>query len=473
MRNILVEFSIVIISGLPAQAYIDLQTEEMGRDRLISLISDQPNVTTLDQVPALFPEEFLMNFILKHGIKRTGERGHPVETKVSQSADPLLPRAIIFDERTGFSVSYNGGGPEQKANQRLDILSFDHSAKTFNLEQIDFPIRPGHPHLTTSDCKTCHGPNQRPIFSMYPDWPSFYGSDNDELTGNTVVQKAEFADYKKFRAQVASLHPRYSPLFSAERVRKNLGRDIYASFPYRPDNSTQVRNVSRAFAFRPELRMGILYNRLTAQHVAARIIGSSRYSEFGTYFLFNLLQCGWSANGAKSAQQWQIKAEKLIGEKAKVLTGGLLDYRQNLKIFDLLVNDIDIRYSYTHPGYANQDASKKVMEIGYIGRYFNSYFDGSATIDELVAAKLYQDLSTRNSTLKGIISLWGLIDKYKHLQERFRYDRHFFTQMDQFGKWIHIPYPQQLASVHHRETFTAEFAQQHTRLCQALEKELK
>lgn len=46
-----------------------------------------------------------MNFVLKHGIKRKGERGHLNETKVSQSADPQRRLTIIYDERSGFIVS--------------------------------------------------------------------------------------------------------------------------------------------------------------------------------------------------------------------------------------------------------------------------------------------------------------------------------------------------------------------------------
>ena len=52
-----------------------------------------PGLKDLDELPAILPEEFRLNFILKHGIKRVGPRGHLVETRVSQSAVPNLPRS--------------------------------------------------------------------------------------------------------------------------------------------------------------------------------------------------------------------------------------------------------------------------------------------------------------------------------------------------------------------------------------------
>jgi hypothetical protein len=458
----------VLFVDQSSSAFIDGASEPMTKERLLEILKAHPSATTLDQLPALLPEPFLMNFILKHGVKRKGERGHLIETKVSQSADPQAPRAILWDERSGFSLSFNGGNPDQKANQRLDLLSFNHQTKRFLLEQIDFPIADGKARVTTSDCATCHGPDHRPIFSMYPDWPSFYGSDNDELTGQSELQQKELSGFSEFRDHIAPNHPRYKPLFSDARVERTLGLKLYPSFPYRQSNVEKARDVSRAFAFRPNLRMGIVFNRLNAQSVSARIKQHKRYEVFAPYFLFNLLQCAWSEASASARDQWLARVEKAIGQKPHTLSGGLLDYRQMLALFDLQIKDVDIRYSYDHPGYDNRDATSKPMEVGYIGRYFNSYFDGSATSDELIAAALYRDMPS----LKGLATVHGLTAKYAHFAERFKYDEPFFRQMDEWGEWIPIPYPAQLSAVHHREAFKAEFTRQYQQLCSALESQL-
>ena len=461
----------LVVSGIltttTAHSYIDSASNAFNRDGMLTLLAAHPNATKLDEVPALLPEPFLLNFILKHGVKRIGERGHLVESKVSQSSDPMAPRAIIWDERSGFSVSFNGGLANQTANQRLDMLSFDAKASTFLLEQIDFPLAVGGARPQTTDCASCHGPQHRPIFSMYPDWPSFYGSDNDELTGNSEVQKKEFADYTQFRATIAAHHPRYKPLFSSNRVKQRLGTDIYPSFPYRPNTAGDIQNVSRSFAFRPELRMGIMYNRLTSRSLISRIQAHKNYHDHAAFFLFNLLECSPALAQQSRVTRAQSDAASVIG-KAPRLYLDLMDYRQMWALFDMQVNDVDIRYTYGNADYANEDASDNVMRIGYIGRYFNSYFDGSATIDELVAAAIYEDLAASRPELKGLATPRGLVDKYQHLTARFKIDGPFFKQMDRFAKWIPIPYPSQLTATHHREGFSAAAADQHKRLCAAL-----
>ena len=93
------------------------------------------------------------------------------------------------------------------------------------------------------------------------------------------------------------------------------------------------------------------------------------------------------------------------------------------------------------------------MEVGYIGRYFNAYFDGSATIDELLSAAIYKDFAQTDSRFTNLVKPWGLVAKYGHLSARFNYDAEFFRTMDVLGEWIEMPYPKQLSAVHHRETF--------------------
>jgi hypothetical protein len=458
--------ALLVVSASTGSAYINLNESPMVRDQLVTDLQNHPEVTTLDQVPGILRPDFLMNFILKHGLKRQGERGHLVETKVSQSADPDAPRAIIFDERSGFTVSYNGGKPNQTAGQRLDIMSFETHTNTFSLEQIDFPIEPGQPHLKTSDCKMCHGPGMRPIFAMYPDWPAFYGSDNDELTRNTEVQKAELKNYRTFLDTVANVNPRYSPLFESEHIEQRLGLRVYPTFPYRQDVSEIPTAVSRAFAFRPSLRAGVIYNRLATKATFQKIKTHRNYQKFAAYFLFNAFECDPSSSRVQ--MKWAKQVQDATG-KAPVLHGARLDYLQLLSLFDLRINDIDIRYSYNHPGYANRDAKTKIMEVGYIGDYYNSYFDGSATTNELLSALIFKDLALENAHLRGLANPEGLAKKYRPLTARFSFDKDFFESADSLGEWLPIPYAKEVAAPQHRERYTTEMASQHRNLCDGIE----
>ena len=217
----LLSIAVISLLGLSmARAYTPALSQPEMSDIQLADIMEKNDVKSLDQLIPYLPKEMRSNFVMKHGIKRKGERGHLIEEKVSQSADPSLPRVITWDERNGYSVSYNGGGLGQKAGHRLDILSFDFLNSDFHLKAVDFKdeelndIYP--PKIsTTKSCQECHGPNDRPIFSMYPDWPSFYGSDNDEISNRSIeTQNKEIDDFVQFRKEQND-HPRYSPLFEA------------------------------------------------------------------------------------------------------------------------------------------------------------------------------------------------------------------------------------------------------------------
>ncbi len=466
--------------GRAADAVIDRQRAPMSKASLDALLDAHPEVTTLDGVPALLPGDFRANVTLKHGRLREGERGHLVERDVSQSSDPLAPRAILWDERSGFTVSYNGGAPGQTAGDSLDVHSFDAATKRFALTGLDF-TEGQRPTYAADGCNTCHGPRERPIFSMYPDWPSFYGSDNDELTdASKEVQTLELRDYRAFRQSVAQTNaPRYAPLFDPASVRASFrGLDPYETFPYRQDVATDIQAVSRAFTFRPSLRLGILMNRLVAQSVAREVMDHPRFAELGALFLHDVLECRWSSAEAFAGSGWKARVASVLGREPRTVAGGrTLHYRDLLALFGLEVRDVDIRYSYTHPGYANDDATTKIMEVGYIdGDYWNSYFDGSATIDELVAMQLVDSMAKTPAyaSLGALVtSANGLEAKYGRLPARWAFDKDFFQEMDRKGRWIPIPYPRaRIHDRHHREGFPERFATQHAALCGALERDL-
>ena len=469
---------VAFISSM-AQAYIDPSVPPMSNARVQQAVTNAFPVviSTLDQLPAVLPEDFRMNFVLKHGIKRTGERGHLVETIVSQSADPLLPRAIIWDERSGYTLSYNGGGREQTAAHRLDVLRFDNAAKSFHLEKVDFPLnQPGQLNFTSqgTDCLTCHGPSGRPIFSMYPDWPAFYGSDNDELLdSNKDAHRKELTDFQSFINQTAGTHSRYRPLFNDQAIRRRLGVRRYPTFPYRYDLQVSQEDASRAFAFRPGLRLGLMYNRLMAQHLMAKLQQHGNFARMGKFFLYNLLQCG-----TISADQTKARAEvaravteaQKLGVRTTLRGNVLMDYRAMWSLVGLKLNDVDIRFSYNHAGFNNTDASQNYMGVGYIGNYFNSYFDGSATIDELLAAQLFSYYSARHPGLSQLpVTLRGLTEKYSRFTARMNHDAPFFASMDSMSRWIPIPYPAAITSAHHREIYQNRFTEQHRLLCGNLE----
>ncbi|MBY0452982.1 MAG: hypothetical protein K2P92_08100, partial [Bdellovibrionaceae bacterium] len=485
--------------------------EKTTRELLLQKIKDN-GVTTLDQVPPLLSKSFASNFTIKHGLMTDengapihGPRGHLAEPDVpnlGMHSEPLSPRAFVFDPYSAFIISYNGGKKAdgvtpQQGGEDLDTLSFDFNAKTFQLSKIVFPLQSaGVAPLSTQKCSLCHGENSRPIFSMYPDWPRFYGSDNDELRlgqeplgagdppsdfkgadAMTIkrrdIQLREFAYFHKFKDEVAPHNSRFSPLFSSEAYGVHMFTEpssTYREYPYRsdveqPGEELDASSVSRSFTRRAGLRFNLLTSRLLVQQVVRKIETHPRFAKFGDFFVYNLMRCGveapaaiatpvtvmqkWSApllgalaetekSGALRYSKWNVAAQddsqRLLphgtftlpvsnGQKSLSLREGgkLLDYGQNLALFDLKINDVDMRFTYYHDAYLPENSYKdlcagsqgkhcgdQVMHVGYLQKsYFNSYNDGSTTMDEHLTAELLKVLSRSNPELANYLKARG------------------------------------------------------------------
>ncbi len=246
MRNIAL---IALFSSLIAQAgdYGSCKQDEHGIFSIACMeeFINQNEITDLDDYPRHLPQEFLVNFILKHNNGEIGPRGHLHEQDqpgLGQGADAINPRAIVYGQNldNGFTISYNGNY-SQKNGHTLDMMEYSEE-KGLMFWKADFT--PGHqPNINENDCMTCHGPKEkmRPVFSMYPDWPGFYGSDNDEITNPSMnipfvnydatievdydYQKNELKEYMRFRAEAQS-NPRYAPLYNEEEVKRVLDYDF-------------------------------------------------------------------------------------------------------------------------------------------------------------------------------------------------------------------------------------------------------
>lgn len=547
---------------------------QMTRENLLEIIRDH-NVSELDQVVPLLPKKFLSNFTIKHGLMNEGPRGHLAEGDVpglGLHSEPLAPRAFVYDPATGFVISYNGGkkhdGTPQEGGQALDTMSFDFHTKTFQLSKIDFPLpQPGRAQANSSTCTLCHGANHRPIFSMYPDWPRFYGSDNDELklgegTPTAIngvrdvitrkrfqFQEQERTQFHLFKAQVVPQHPRYAPLFDPESYavhRFTESNSSYKEYPYRSDveqlgEELDASAVSRSFTRRAGLRFNLLYSRLLVQQVVEKIKKHPRFPAYGKFFVYNIMRCGLEASpnkGAQVMQTWRTPLRTALtevqngrhieykywneygsgaDESTRLLSGGfftlpggeltvfndrLLEYGQNLALFDLKINDVDMRFTYYHPVYLPQNAFKKlcadsdpdcsphVMSVGYLQNYyFNAYNDGSTTMDEHLTAELLKVMAESDPELarllrqRGAYAIRGLLNKYSGptFEKRMVYDREFFTQMDALSKWFSLPYPMpanyranpnSLFNLHHRAGYAPNYRESYNGVCALLEKRL-
>lgn len=558
---------------------------------------------SISEAISMMPQHLKKNFTLKRGnnMSKTrfvldsagkqlvaaknsdilGPHGHRVSKSNSLSATPSQPRVILWDETSGFTASWNSGNPAHSGHDRVDLYDFDfgnkkHILKVWDPQSSEIAGPSFVDPVAKKSCLKCHGDVQRPIFPMYPDWPQFYGEFNDELTGysssakalrsdlklmSNLFQKKEMDLYSDFLQKERIGNPNYSVLYDG-----NQNNILYSLFPFRPRTTTSpFSDVSRAFYYRPNLRLGVLYNRLVALQATEKIKQSPIFQKYPDAMLYSLLDCSWNEktgfsterrvnlmNGIKSlaADKMGLDSLELRGPffTAKELKNGetapygiqtrngiqgfyhnppvsseafqQIPYEDLLALLGLNIADIDLRFRHdaddikdfnSARGYSVYDPkgfyeTDSVMDIGYISRkypmhsvcdnnnlpcrfsyaqsymqgmrYFNSYFDGSATTNELMAAQLLlyilsHEAQTHSSAeirdvqqaLRKMITdpsvyFETLEKKYSHFTERMKLDSQFFDRMDRMSPWIQLPYPPHLLYVHNRESFWTEGAKQ-------------
>jgi len=476
----------------------------------------------LGAILARLPSRFSTNVTLKHGARRVGERGH-VQDEIADSptASAAAPRIVMWDQTTGFSITYDG-----VTSHRLGMLSVDPTTNAFSLSSLG----PQLPTERADDCRDCHGPDSRPIWPMYPDWPGFVGSDNDEVTRDTTVQRDERRWLLEAREAASAPGDRLAALFAPAvdaylgglfaatdrdairaylkarvspsaalaaastgddtTLRRWLGLELHATYPYRANHELALAEASRALFHRPNSRAGMLYNRLAARRLMTRIRATAIYAKQPALVALTVMDCGWPAEPARATAYAAFAATaktELAAAEMPPPDGDRILVPVLLASLGLRVRDVDIRLAHRSTTYDRFDRAYKiptiartVMDIGYIAYpspratvhgaslFWTSYFDGSASLDELLALAMLEDLGANDPTLAALVHPRSLTDKYGDVTARLALDRELFADMDRLGRWIPLPYPEHLGAVHHREVFTKQYGERHRAICERL-----
>ena len=243
-----------------------------------------------------------------------------------QSVSYQAPRTIAYDPAGNLILSYTGD-PRHPNYHFLETLELDSSTGQFSLNEIRFPndteksvksILNPTPYDTWPDfsgsvrfnehpkaCNACHGPESRPIWSSYSDWPGFYGSLDDTYRSVDHASASEGREFTAFRDQVWQKHERYSLLV------KPSGLDTT------PFNHGDL-NSSDSYRFRPNLKMTLFVSHLYVEAVLSLMKNKpSLYSKLAPLFLSPIFDCRGSkafhATHAEDNHIPDISTEQLLG----------------------------------------------------------------------------------------------------------------------------------------------------------------
>lgn len=322
-----------------------------------------------------------------------------------QAGSVTSPRAVIWNEKGGLVFTFNGGGADQRGNSSLELMQADSKTGRLRFFEIAFPKG----ELTEpQSCLQCHGSEPRPIWKEYPSWPDAFGSHDD------FTPTEQQSDFQLF-IENAKKNPRFQSL---------IFESDFPEFPYRSSTLARSTSIDTAFHFRPNLRLSELLTRLNAKRLASMIRHHHQYRKKRMLILDAILNCGQAS-----------------------LPSALPPV---LKELGLNPEDFDIRNRYD---------SRENGSLDFVA----SYFDGSATTREYLAAQLIQ----KDPELSTEVKLRGLAIKYQMSNPRNDLDRNWFPVMDEISLWLPLPYQKTVLAiqVQKREPYIAPYRVQYEQLC--------
>lgn len=149
------------------------------------------NIQTMEEFLEKLPTELKQNFTLMH------------DSKSLHGSDYANPRAILFNKKADWIVTFNGH-ESQAAGRMVEMMLYDQTTKKYAFHEIEFADKVTV-HESPTKCLACHGSEPRPIWDHYNQWPGAYGADDDRFNAE------EYEHLQKF-IQVAPTHPRYKYL---------------------------------------------------------------------------------------------------------------------------------------------------------------------------------------------------------------------------------------------------------------------
>lgn len=324
------------------------------------------------------------------------------------------PIVILWNEPGGISLTFQSSQVGEKAKI---IEAFEYSSRDNKIEFLELDFADAERRFKpNSSCVECHGSNEkaRPIWKEYPKWEGSIGSDDDVMTSHDQFLIESFWPE----------NPRIKPLIP------NRDEIFWtSSWPLRPDK--QEPNYQSQLLSRPNMQFGLFANRITLGLATNKIEGffklNSTSPNFKDYvdFLGSVAGCN-----------------------------EILPPNDILKQVDLRLSEMDIR-------------SRIDDEIFLSLSYEQVYFDGSATLWELLLGRLLIFFEV-DSNLDYSSVMRTLSKKYPPVSPVNRDLTPWFQFYDQFGSWFPLPFPRPLVESQNREPWSQEKHWNYKGLCEQL-----
>ena len=183
------------------------------------------------------------------------------ESRSTQGASPLSPRAILFNSDASFVLAFNGQ-PNQPGFDRMEIMDFDSRKRSLHFREVVFERGSAVFNESPTSCRKCHGQPAKPIWDSYALWPGVYGSVDDKLIGKERENYIQFLEVREshpryrhlplikpdFSNDLSKANPRKKRKYRKLLERKRIAEKAFSWFPYN-------RSVYYSKVLRPNFRL--------------------------------------------------------------------------------------------------------------------------------------------------------------------------------------------------------------------------
>jgi hypothetical protein len=331
-------------------------------DKIVALIGSH-SITSLDELLALLPSEYRSHYTLAY------------KSESLQCASATSPRVVMYGDDAKTVLAFNGD-PKQCGYNQLEVMQFNTKSKQFEFHEISFPA-PGkkdsvHFSQNSQKCAGCHADHEasaglRPNWSEYPNWPGFYGENDDDINQSGQTRSYDIFLKRKKKGRYKFLTaPAGAP----------------ASYPY----DTHLLNQGSAL-YRSNSRLTFLLDTLNTERQAA-ILLKPEYSRAVLPYLFATLRCNRDAASIKNM-------DKILGNQLEPIPDNILDDSTTTLLAGKIVQAVGLSARDWSTRYKPR-TDRNAFEGDY------TFYEGHFDSDDYTAKRLADHLAAQDQAFKNV-----------------------------------------------------------------------
>lgn len=302
MKRLILSLSLLVSlhsNSSPLGINPDCNEKKISIEEIKKIAESDKTKTMLDFLQKI-PEGSLQTFTFVYGTKSL--QHHLVDERwprvLRMSADGKIVFSFVCNKESqdygSVEILYFEDPP--KARWRSMSLVFDKPELSFKgITASSVGIAKQKIHNDSSTCVNCHGAgaNLKPIFPPYPNWPGFFGSEDDTLF-KKEKELSQFQQFKNFAMNDPCFRtlpwPKKTPEGYEEYPYNSIDRIVKSTDPYQMESYLEKLKIDN-YHIRANLKFTDALSHLNAQRIAYNYFRHKDFSRVAPLLAMEGLSC--------------------------------------------------------------------------------------------------------------------------------------------------------------------------------------